>query len=199
MQIALCAVPTPALARPASVSPRSRQLAASRRRPVVRVKAEKGHNGSSTTHGAHTQPTSSPEEQHVAQMVNLVNQYFDEFMSNGKMEVAVKVLESHAEHKDMVRDLGYNGVKEIQEYVAQLKRDYPNLWVKATQFGVANPTSMFVAFEGKADDRLPLFKGVDLFCFNQHATKIKEIQVYRSNWMGAKGHEERKKAAQAAR
>eukprot|EP00887_Chlorella_sp_A99_P000231 scaffold13.g231.t1 len=63
------------------------------------------------------------------------------------MEVAVKVLESHAEHKDM-------------EYVAQLKRDYPNLWVKATQFGVANPTSMFVAFEGKADDRLPLFKGV---------------------------------------
>lgn len=39
---------------------------------------------------------------------------------------------------------------------------------------------------------------MDLFLFNADATKITEVQVYRSSWLGAAGHEERKKLAEAA-
>lgn len=35
-------------------------------------------------------------------------------MSKADMEAAVQALDPNAQHKDMVRDVGYNGVKEIQ-------------------------------------------------------------------------------------
>lgn len=137
--------------------------------------------------------------------------------------------------------------------------------VRPTQFGVVDSHTLFVAFEGRATDRTPMFKvrryrtstaavhpdatckgqsaqraptsfapaappdmvlqGVDLFYFNDDATKIREIEgegrlpsaskgeqlarqkllfgprrscpaVYRSNWLGAEGHEDRKRQAQ---
>ena len=50
------------------------------------------------------------------------------------------------------------------------------LQVRPTQFGVVDNRTLFVAFEGRATGHTPLFKGVDLFYFNDSATKITEIE-----------------------
>lgn len=120
------------------------------------------------------------------------------------------------------------------DYVRQVKKAYPQLWVEAVNFGPSEDgKSIFAAFEGLATDTTPLFKGVDLFRFNDDVSRIVEVEgvldigcpvgdevhrralsaslamapftlttpttvpthtpVYRSNWQGAKGHEQRKK------
>lgn len=143
-------------------------------------------------------PCTNVDQHRVEQMIHLVNKYFGEFMSTGNMQAAEQALDPGAQHKDMVRDMGYNGIVEIKEYVQQLKKDFPSLYVKATNFGVADDHTLFCSFEGRATDKTPTFTGVDMFCFNDGATRIKEVQVYRSNWLGAIGHEDRKKQHAAA-
>lgn len=129
--------------------------------------------------------------------------------------------------------------QEYQRYIHDLKDHYPDIWVRAgvgagrsgesvsgnaktlplaacllqvhpTQFGVVDSRTLFVAFEGRATDRTPMFRvrgalgdqpgcgrvgaptcpslfslhppasncvqGVDLFFFNDDATKIREIE-----------------------
>ncbi|KAL4451238.1 hypothetical protein ABPG77_009310 [Micractinium sp. CCAP 211/92] len=132
-------------------------------------------------------------------MVNLCMEYFNDLMSKGHVEVCHKILSPGVQHLDMVRNEGRYGIPEYQRFVRDLKQAYPDIFVRPTSFGVIDDHTMFVAFEGRATSHTPPFKGVDLFCFNHEATKIREIQVYRSNWLGAEGHEDRKRAAQQGR
>jgi hypothetical protein len=60
----------------------------------------------------------------------------------------------------------------------------PFLQVRPTQFGVMDATTLFVAFEGRATSHTPLFKGIDLFRFNDSATKITEVEGERRRLAG---------------
>ncbi len=94
----------------------------------------------------------------------------------------------------MVRDEQYSGVEEVIEYMRQVKQAYPSFLVRATEISASDGNSMFVAFEGHAAEGMPLFRGVDRFYFTESEgeKKIKGVDVYRSNWQGAKGHAQRK-------
>lgn len=66
---------------------------------------------------------------------------------------------------------------EILDYVRQVKKAYPQLWVEAVNFGPSEDgKSIFAAFEGLATDTTPLFKGVDLFRFNDDVSRIVEVE-----------------------
>lgn len=68
-------------------------------------------------------------------------------------------------------------VDEILDYVRQVKKAYPQLWVEAVNFGPSEDgKSIFAAFEGLATDTTPLFKGVDLFRFNDDVSRIVEVE-----------------------
>lgn len=68
-------------------------------------------------------------------------------------------------------------VEEILAYVKDVKSTYPELWVEATEFGPTDDMSnIFAAFEGVATSNTPLFKGVDLFTFNEDHTKITGVE-----------------------
>ncbi|KAL6766707.1 hypothetical protein ACKKBG_A37040 [Auxenochlorella protothecoides x Auxenochlorella symbiontica] len=131
----------------------------------------------------------------VEKMEAMVHEYFQRVLTRADGDTASRILHPSVEHRDMVRDIGYQGVREVLEYVHQVKKSYPDLWVEATEFGPAEGgQAIFAAFEGLATEKTPLFKGIDLFRFNDDITRITEVEVYRSNWQGAKGHQERKKA-----
>lgn len=127
----------------------------------------------------------------------------DRRFSAGDYSLAGSVLDDNVIHKDMVRDEVYNGIGEVCEYMRAVKEAWPEFFVRATDIAIAEDgTSLFAAFEGRAVEGMPLFKGVDRFIFSlddQHSGEplIKEVEVYRSNWKGAQGHAERK-AARAA-
>lgn len=153
------------------------------------------------TNGAATSSSpfiGAPQQQHVIKMVNLVHTYFDTLLTQGDLGVLTEILEQSISHKDMVRNIGRVGLKEYTSYLTELHKTYPDYYVKPTQFGIVDNRSMFVSFEGQVSAKTPKFVGVDVFLFNSDASKIREVQVYRSNWLGAQGHEERKKLAQAA-
>jgi hypothetical protein len=120
--------------------------------------------------------------------------------SAGDYSLASNVLDDNVVHKDMVRDEIYNGIGEVCEYMRAVKQAWPEFFVRATDIAVAKDgTSLFAAFEGRAAEGMPLFKGVDRFIFSldgQHdgEPRIKEVEVYRSNWKGAQGHAQRKAA-----
>lgn len=80
-----------------------------------------------------------------------------------------------------------------------VKSSYPDFFVRATDISLAEDgKSIFVAFEGRAAEGMPLFKGVDRFLFSDgEHPKIVEVEVYRSNWKGAQGHAQRKEEAEA--
>ncbi|KAI3430629.1 hypothetical protein D9Q98_005222 [Chlorella vulgaris] len=151
-------------------------------------------NGSSTA----SPVVGTPQQQHVIKMVNLVHMYFDVLLTQGDSSVMSEILEPSISHKDMVRNVGRVGMKEYEAYLKELHATYPEYYVKASQFGIVDARSMFVSFEGQVSVNTPKFFGVDLFTFNGDGTKIREVQVYRSNWLGAQGHEERKKLAVAS-
>ncbi|KAI3430630.1 hypothetical protein D9Q98_005223 [Chlorella vulgaris] len=152
--------------------------------------------GAKSSNGHSPALEATPEQLQTTKMMNLVLAYFEEVMSKANADACHRILDSRVVHKDMVRNEGRYGIMEYQQYVQELKQAYPSIWVRPTQFGIVDSHTLFVAFEGRAAEDTPLFKGVDLFHFNDHATKIKEVQVYRSNWLGAEGHEERKKKKQ---
>ena len=49
-------------------------------------------------------------------------------------------------------------VREIQDYVRDLKQQYPDLYCHAKQFGLTAEGMVFVSFEGRATAQTPLFK-----------------------------------------
>ncbi|GAB4819955.1 hypothetical protein N2152v2_007001 [Parachlorella kessleri] len=132
-------------------------------------------------------------------MTDMVHQYFDEMLSKGKTELVEKLLDEGAEHKDMVRDEYRRGHEAMVTYLNEVHKVYPSFWARAEQVGVADDCTVFCSFEGQATSRTPMFTGVDRFKFNKDLTKIVEVEIYRSNWQGAKGHEERKKQNAALR
>ena len=123
--------------------------------------------------------------------------YFDDLLSGGDYTLAPKILHPDVHHKDMVRDIEYRGVDEIVEYMRQVKAAYPAFKAHVVDIAFVNGDSVFVAFEGHAAEGMPLFTGVDRFFFDESG-KIVEVNVYRSNWKGAQGHEQRKAEAGTA-
>lgn len=174
-----------------------KQMAASMRpqqlRRTLRRCAAEAQNGTSET----SPRISSPSQQLVIKQVNLVHQYFDVMLTEGNTSIIGEVLTKSVSHKDMVRNVGRVGLQEMESYLSDLHRTYPDYFVKPTLFGVADNSSMFVSFEGQVSSKTAKFYGVDLFVFNDDSSRIQEVQVYRSNWLGAQGHEERKKLAEA--
>lgn len=75
---------------------------------------------------------------------------------------------------------------------------YPRFFVRAAEMAPSDDWTIFVSFEGQAAERTPMFHGVDVFRFTPDGSKIKQVDVYRSNWQGAKGHAQRKAAAEKA-
>ena len=129
--------------------------------------------------------------EHQADLVR--RRYFEELFTGGDYTLAPKILHSNISHKDMVRDEQYQGIDEIVEYMRRVKQAYPGFIVRASDIAPASDgRSMFVAFEGHAAEGMPLFSGIDRFYFDEEGEKIVEVNVYRSNWQGAKGHEARK-------
>jgi hypothetical protein len=132
--------------------------------------------------------------------------YFDDLFTGGDYTLASKILDPGVIHRDMVRDEEYSGVEDVVEYMRQIKDAYPSFSVHATEFAMSpDGYSMFVAFEGHVAEGMPLFRGIDRIYFTSEEEeeeedgesggverKIKEIDVYRSNWQGAKGHAQRK-------
>jgi hypothetical protein len=173
-----------------SVRPAAVQRRAHARGRVVAAAGNGASTDSSPVIGA-------PQQQHVIRMVNLVTAYFDTLLTQGDSSIIGDILEPTISHKDMVRNIGRVGMKEYEAYLAELHKSYPDYWVKPIHFGFADNKSMFVSFEGRVNAKQPKFSGVDFFVFNNDATKIQEVQVFRSSWLGAGGHEERKKLAEA--
>lgn len=156
--------------------------------------AEEG-NGAAT---ASSPVIGAPQQQHVIRMVNVVHEYFDQLLTQGDMTLLAKILDPSISHKDMVRNIGRVGMKEYETYLIDLHKKWPEYFVRPMNWGFVDNKSMFASFEGRVSSNTPKFYGVDLFIFNDDATKIKEVQVYRSNWLGAQGHEERKKLSEAS-
>lgn len=193
---AVAAPPAPsrALARQVQQQRAAAARPVQQQRRAVRVAAEAG-NGAG---GASSPVIGAPQQQHVIRMVNLVQAYFDTLLTEGDVSILDQVLDQNISHKDMVRNIGRVGMKEYAAYLAELHQTYPDYYVRSTNFGFVDNRMMFASFEGQVSAKTPKFYGVDLFIFNEDATKITEVQVYRSNWLGAQGHEERKKLAEAA-
>ena len=82
--------------------------------------------------------------------------------------------------------------------MTQVKLLYPDFYVHATEVAPSpDGNTLFVTYEGQASSKTPPFRGVDVFRFTPDGSKIAEVDVYRSNWQGAKGHAQRKAAAEA--
>jgi hypothetical protein len=151
--------------------------------------SKKGGNGAGATH--HPGPSATDMEDLVRR------RYFDDMFTGGDLTLASKILANDVMHKDMVRDEAYCGPGEIAEYMRAVKEQYPGFMCRATTVAPApDGKSMFVAFEGHAAEGMPTFKGVDVFYFNDEG-KVCEVNVYRSNWAGAKGHAARKAEMEA--
>ncbi|KAL4514231.1 hypothetical protein Ndes2526A_g09284 [Nannochloris sp. 'desiccata'] len=146
-------------------------------------------------------PSSSKSSTQPTDLEDLVRRrYFEDLFTGGDYTLASKILDPGVIHRDMVRDEQYSGVEEIIEYMRQIKQTYPSFLVRATEIAASpDGNSMFVAFEGHAAEGMPLFRGIDRIYFTTQngdsggaEKKIKEVDVYRSNWQGAKGHAQRK-------
>lgn len=172
-------------------SPRPSRITGSRATVVTPIRATGGSNGE----GSAISEAGRQEQLHVAKMVNLVTKYFHDFYSAADLNVAAIILDKDVQHKDMVRNEGMVGIEAYRQFVRSLKKTYPDLYVKPIQFGVGDDRTLFVAFEGRATKHTPIFTGLDRFILNPTASKIQEVQVYRSNWLGAEGHAARKQAA----
>jgi len=146
-------------------------------------------------------PSSSESTTHPTDLEDLVRRrYFDDLFTGGDFTLASKILDPGVIHRDMVRDEQYSGVEEVIEFMREIKGTYPSFSVHATEIAMSpDENSMFVTFEGHAAEGMPLFRGIDRIFFTSVdgesggvEKKIKEIDVYRSNWQGAKGHSQRK-------
>lgn len=161
-------------------------------------------SSSSSSHAATTAGhQSSPKASSTTKtdLEDLVHRrYFDELFTGGDYTLASKILDPGIIHRDMVRDEQYSGVEEVIEFMRQIKQVYPSFLVRATDISPSpDGNSMFVAFEGHAAEGMPLFRGIDRIFFTSEEDgngggekKIKAVDVYRSNWQGAKGHTQRK-------
>ncbi|KAI7839943.1 hypothetical protein COHA_006337 [Chlorella ohadii] len=189
-----------AAARPAPAVQQQQQRVSARPAAVQRRASRRGRVAAAAGNGtSESSPViGAPQQQHVIRMVNLVTAYFDTLLTQGDSSIIKDILEPTISHKDMVRNIGRVGMKEYETYLSELHRTYPEYWVKPIHFGFADNKSMFVSFEGQVNAKTPKFSGVDFFVFNNDATKIQEVQVFRSSWLGAQGHDERKKLAEAA-
>jgi hypothetical protein len=155
----------------------------------------------STSKGAVKENASAPLSKSIStDLEDLVRRrYFDELFTGGDYTLAAKILDPGVVHRDMVRDEMYSGVDEVVEFIRQVKQVYPSFSVHATEIAPCpdDHGSLFVAFEGHTAEGMPLFRGIDRFYFTESKDvgekKIKGVEVYRSNWQGAKGHEQRKK------
>lgn len=155
-----------------------------------------GSSARSSAGGFKPKPPADPQGEialHSHQEDLIRRRYFEELFSGGDYTLAPKILDPNISHKDMVRDEHYEGANEVVEYMRSVKQFYPGFVVRATDIAPASDgRSMFVAFEGHAAEGMPLFKGIDRFYFSNDGEKIVEVNVYRSNWQGAKGHAARK-------
>lgn len=154
--------------------------------------SKKSGNGAGKTAHPHT-PAPAP-----AELEDLIrHKYFSELFTGGDYTLAPTILAPDVVHKDMVRDEAYCGVGEIVDYMRDVKKSYPGFMVRATSVAPApDGRALFVAFEGHAAEGLPTFRGVDVFWFNERG-QVAEVNVYRSNWAGAKGHAARKAEMEA--
>ena len=121
-------------------------------------------------------------------------------LSGADFTLAPQVLHENIQHKDMVRDEMYCGREEVLEYMQTVHKTYPSFEARAVDvvFVPGEELSLFCGFEGRSAPGYPLFKGVDRFFFSEDG-KVKEVHVYRSNWGGAKGHQQRKEAAEGSK
>jgi hypothetical protein len=160
---------------------------------------QKPSSGTSTSSSSSSAPSknTSQEASKPTDLDHLVRRrYFDDLFTGGDYTLASKILDPEIIHRDMVRDEQYSGVDEVVEYMRQVKEAYPSFLVRATEIAASpDGNSMFVSFEGHAAEGMPLFRGIDKIYFTDNGNgekKIKEVDVYRSNWQGAKGHSQRK-------
>jgi hypothetical protein len=128
-------------------------------------------------------------------MVDKVQVYFAGFLNKGDVDVAKDIFDDECVHIDVVWDSLHPsiGPKGLEHYLRDLKTAFPDFHVAVEALDIAqgSTTSLWVSYEGsctglgtyhdhKATKHMSVFKGVNVFKFNDDRSKIVSVEVYRS-------------------